>query len=141
MSDEHEEEVGSVKVSVTSRQITKAVRNILANEMKLDPVAIRQEVHAAANALIQKEVIDYLKGNGYGHAELQAWARRTVDAKAAEILPLLKEAVRELVTAHIREEVEQVVEGIIRDGIEVRVGWNRKAKVKVARADVPVPPA
>ncbi len=46
---------------------------------------------------------------------------------------MLKEAVRDLVAKHIREEVEQVVSGIIKDGIEVRVGWDRKVKVKVAR--------
>lgn len=125
------EEVGSVKVHVTKRQIHNAVRNILANEMKLDPVEVKNEVHSKAHELIANEVIDYISKAGYGHADIKAWAGRAMAQRMQEVDTILKQSVKELVQEHLRQQVVKVVEGIITDGLTVRLGWNPDYKVKV----------
>ena len=129
------EEVGSVKVQITKRAVHVAVRNLLKNEFQLDGIAIRNELRKHADLIIKKEVLDYIAKSGWGTAELTTRVNRAIEHTLKDIMPLVKESVQQLVHEKIREEIEGVVEAIVRDGMEVRVGWNRKAKVKVAMAE------
>ncbi len=133
------EEVGSVSVHVTKRSVHLAVRNILANEMRLDPNEIRNEVRTQAFALIKKEVIEYLEGKGYSALGLDDWAKRVLEHKKNEMEKLfseiVKKIVRELVHETIKEEFEGVLEAVVRDGMELRIGWNRKAKLRAVKVE------
>lgn len=99
--------------------------------MNLDPVAVRDEIRQRSHEIISKEVIDHIAKAGYGTAGLQDWARRAMDARMKDVDKILKEVVRELVREHIHNEIVQVVEAVVKDGLEVRLGWNRKVKVKM----------
>ena len=134
MPDEPREEVGAVTVHVTKNAIHKAVRNILANEMSLDPVAIRKEIQDKAYDFIKTEVADHINKKGYGHAELESWARRAMESRVKEVDKILKEVVKEIVSERIHEEACQVVAALVRDGLQISVGWNRKVKLAVTQA-------
>lgn len=129
--DNLNEEVGSVKVHISKKEVHKAVQNILKNEMNLDIAEIKNEIHQKAHELIKKEVIDHIGKSGYGSAELESWAKRAMDARAKEVNTVLKEVVKELVHKHIHDEIVEVVEAVIKNGMEIRLGWKNKIKLKM----------
>lgn len=129
--EEPVDHVGHVDVRVKTKDVYKAVRNILANEMKLDPDEIKEEVRKAAYEVIKKEVIEQIEKVGYSYASLRDWAKRAMDARTKEVDTILKEVVKEIVIEKIRQQAIEVVEGIIKDGLTLRIGWNREIKVKV----------
>lgn len=139
MSEEKSESVGHVQVSVTQAAVTKAVRNILANEMNLDPAQVKNEVRKKAEELIQTQVLAYLKGNAYDQANLMKRIEHVIEynIKGDVLRNMVKEVVTTLVTKHIREEVEGVVCALVKDTVEVRVGWDKKVPVKVSRVEKP----
>ena len=128
------EEVGSVSVHVTKWQIHLAVRNILANEMKLDPVAIRAEVQQEAHDLIKKEVIDYLEGKKWNQAGLDDWARRTMEAYKTMVEKEFREQVKIAVRELLQNQVEEVIRAVVRDCVHVQIGY-RQVPVRIERAE------
>lgn len=130
-----EESVGSVQVKVSPRAVHKAVRNILANEMGVSREAVEQTIRGlvkeVAEAKIESFCLSYLKDNGYGGAQLHSRVKTAMERQIDEIKPVVKDVARDLVHEVIRQDVEGVVEGIVRDGIKVRLGWNREAKISV----------
>lgn len=123
--------VSNVVVNVSKSDVHKAVRNILANEMSLDTVKIKEEIVQKSHELIHNEVIKHINNKGYGGAGLEDWARRSMDARMKDVDKILKEVVRELVAEHISKECVQVVGAIIEKGLEINVGWNRKVKLSI----------
>lgn len=124
-------EVGTVKVSVSSKQVHNAVRNILANEMSLDVHDIRKKSQEKAEELIRKEVLDYLAKKGFGTADLDCRAKLVMQHYEDDLKKRVKEVLKEVVAQIVREEVESTVEAVIREGVELRVAWNKKVKLKV----------
>lgn len=141
MKDTKGEEIAAVSVHITKRQVHQAVRNIISNEMKLDPVEIKNEVREQAFALIKTEVIDKLTKQGYGEIGLKDWAQRAMEHRMKAVDEMLKTIVRELVGEAIRERIQEqtldVIGAILKDGLTVSVGYNRKIKVKIEQKEVP----
>jgi hypothetical protein len=136
MSNELDEvpdsEVGHVKVYVTSKEVHRAVQNILKNEMKLDPEQVKRDVQTKAEELIHKEVLGYLTNSGYGHADLTNRVKSQMEYEIrSKLTPIVREIVTQLVHKEIRDEVQYVIGVIIKDGIEIRLGWSDKRRVKV----------
>jgi len=132
MSEEvQQEELAPVQVRITSKAVHNAVRNIISNELKLNPEEIKAELRKYAFETIQKEVIEYIAKSGYGTADLKYWAQRAIEARKKEVDTILKEVVAELVHRHLQQEVIQVVGAVIQNGLTVNVGWNRKIKLQI----------
>jgi AAA+ ATPase superfamily predicted ATPase len=124
----------ALRLTVSSKTVYKAVRNILKNECKVDPEELRNSIRAEALTFIKTEIADYIGNKGYNKVNIDEWVRSAIDRKISDIVPLVKEVVKQLVQEHIREQTVRVIEGIIKDGIAVRVGWNHDVKVKVEEA-------
>lgn len=134
MSDQSENEsVGTVQVKVSPAQVHKAVRNLLANELKLDPIQIMDEVRANAERLIQEKVVAYLDGHGYSAANLENRVIRCLQALEPKFEELLRKAIEVRVHDYLERELRASIEAII-GKTEFKVGWN-KTTVKVTVAE------
>lgn len=135
---ENDDAVGSVQIKVSSAAIHKAVRNILANEMGMSRDAVLQEIRSLAKEVAEKKIeeftLSYLKDNHYGGAELHNRVKAAMEKQIGDLKPVIKDVARDLVLEAIRTDIEGVVEGVVRDGIKVRLGWNREAQIKVEAA-------
>lgn len=122
-----------MQVKISPKQVFNAVRNILANEMKLDPVEVRRDVQKSADALINKEVLDYISKSGYGQADIYNRVKTAMNSRMNDLDKIVKEVVRQLVMEELHQQAVEVVEAIIKDGMELKIGWgHRKVKVKLA---------
>jgi hypothetical protein len=126
-----EEMTGTTQVRVNKQDVHKAVRNILANEMNLDVDKVKADVQAKAEEIIKKQVLEYLEGHGYGYAGLSERVHRRLQAFEDDIVRLIKEAVTQQVAKTLNEEIETVIAGYIEKGLEVQVGYRKKAKVQL----------
>lgn len=129
-SDENDDDVGSVKVQVSKSAVHRSVRNIM-NEMKLNPTEIRDDVKKKTEDLIRAEVLDYISKTGYNKADLYSAVKRAMDHRLNDLKDVLKEVVRELVHKQITEQIGDVVAILIKEGVEIKVGW-KPTKVKVS---------
>lgn len=137
MSDA-DDAVGSVQVKVSPKAIHNAVRNILANEMGLSRDVVlemlRDMVKVTSEAKIQDITLSYLKDNSWEGARLHNRVKAAMEQQIDDLKPIVKDVARTLVHETIREDIEGVVEAIIRDGFKIRLGWNREARVNVEPA-------
>ena len=132
MDDQESTQVGTVNVHITKKEIYKAIRNILANEFKLDPTIVKNDVRNHVEKIIQEEVVNHIGKAGWNKTQLESKVSMALQSQINNILPIVKEAVKSLVYKHIQDEVQGVLEAIIKTGMEVTIGWNKKVKVKVS---------
>lgn len=136
--DDQENDIGSVQVKVSPAAVHRAVRNILANEMGMSRQTIEEMIREMVKEIAEKKIgdftLDYLRDNGWNGARLQERVKAAMDRQIADLKPIIKDVARDLVGEAIREDVEGVVEAIVRDGLKVRLGWAREARVVVEPA-------
>jgi hypothetical protein len=127
-----------IQVQISASSVHKAVRNILKNECKVDAEEIRKQAREGAELIIRTEVFAYLSENGYGTADLKNRIQSTLEARLrqqeSDVRAIVKEIVKGLVLDHIREQTLEVVAAVIKDGLTVKIGWNKEIKIKVEGA-------
>lgn len=131
MEDNKSEVVGNVDVRVSKSEIYKAVRNILANEFKLDPNEVKEQTKKHAEQKIQEEVIDYIGKSGWTKGNVEERIRLAIDRKINDLTPIVKEVVKSLVHEKIKEELEGVVGAIIENGMKFQIGWYPRREINV----------
>ena len=127
------DEVCNLQVKVSPKQVHNSVRNILANEMNFDTEKVKLEVQQKCNKVIDEKIITYLQGQGYGSAELKSRVERTLKHYEQDFVKLIKEALKEHVRQIVQEEFETVFQAVVKEGIQISVGWNKKIKLELKK--------
>ncbi len=126
---------GSVVVHVSARAVHKAVRNVMQNEMRIDADRLKAEAIEAAKAIARERVDQYLQEHGYDKIGLDARVKRYADTVLTKnIDDMLRTAIRLRANEFLQEQGLSVVEALVQQGIELKVGWNKTIKVKTTEA-------